>query len=134
MRCHLLESLFENLGEGGYDHDRVSPRSIEYNCLAWAAGDVQRRWWPIDLGGWWWPPQLPKEETLENFIRAFESLGYTRCGHANLETGIEKVALFVDEQGVPTHAARQLESGAWTSKCGQLEDIEHKTLVNIQGV
>jgi len=26
---------------------------------------------------------------------------------------------------VPTHAARQLENGRWTSKLGELEDIEH---------
>lgn len=28
--------------------------------------------------------------------------------------------------GTPTHAARQLENGKWTSKLGQLEDIEHE--------
>ncbi len=27
--------------------------------------------------------------------------------------------------GVPKHAARQLPNGRWTSKCGELEDIEH---------
>ena len=28
--------------------------------------------------------------------------------------------------GIPTHAARQLRSGRWTSKLGQAEDIEHE--------
>lgn len=27
--------------------------------------------------------------------------------------------------GIPSHAARQLPNGRWTSKCGQAEDIEH---------
>jgi hypothetical protein len=33
--------------------------------------------------------------------------------------------LFVDARGVPTHAARLLPSGLWTSKLGEWEDIEH---------
>jgi hypothetical protein len=43
-----------------------------------------------------------------------------------METGWEKVALFAHEDGTPTHAARQLASGRWTSKLGELEDIEHE--------
>jgi hypothetical protein len=39
---------------------------------------------------------------------------------------MEKVALFADPAGIPTHAARQLASGQWTSKLGQAEDIEHE--------
>jgi hypothetical protein len=36
------------------------------------------------------------------------------------------VALFVATTGCPTHAARQLASGRWTSKLGKAEDIEHE--------
>jgi hypothetical protein len=36
--------------------------------------------------------------------------------------------LFVDARGVPTHAARLLPSGLWTSKLGEWEDIEHDLL------
>ncbi|SRR6266478_2827046 len=137
MRCPHLETIFENLGEHDYDRDRVSPADLRYNCIAWAAGENHRRWWPIRLGGYWWPPQLPPEdETLENFIRAFELLGYRKCRwrKSKLENGIEKIAIFVDDKEVPTHAARQLDSGMWTSKCGvQLEDIEHKTFAALEG-
>jgi hypothetical protein len=34
--------------------------------------------------------------------------------------------LFADAAGIPTHAARQLTSGAWTSKLGNAADIEHE--------
>jgi hypothetical protein len=34
--------------------------------------------------------------------------------------------LFADAASVPTHAARQLRSGAWTSKLGISEDVEHE--------
>src|ERR1017187_4287391 len=59
------------VAEHDYDHNDVSPQDSRYNCIAWAAGEQRRRWWP---------PQLPQEEvTKENFIRAFELLGYRRC-------------------------------------------------------
>jgi hypothetical protein len=45
-----------------------------------------------------------------------------------LEHGVEKVAIYVDCDGVPTHAARQLADGTWTSKLGEWEDIQHDTL------
>jgi hypothetical protein len=38
----------------------------------------------------------------------------------------------VDAQGSPTHAARQLDNGRWTSKLGELEDIEH-SLRDLEG-
>jgi hypothetical protein len=39
--------------------------------------------------------------------------------------GIEKIAIFVDAKQAPTHAARQLPDGRWTSKFGCLEDMSH---------
>ena len=32
-----------------------------------------------------------------------------------------------------THMARQLASGLWTSKLGELEDIEHETPAELEG-
>jgi hypothetical protein len=40
----------------------------------------------------------------------------------------EKIALYADKNGLPSHAARQLPSGTWTSKLGPMEDIEHLML------
>jgi hypothetical protein len=34
---------------------------------------------------------------------------------------------------VPKHAARSLPNGAWTSKLGDDEDIEHSTLAVLEG-
>jgi len=61
---------------------------------------------------------------VDAFAAVFVALGYTRCSGDALESGFEKVALFADEE-VPTHAARQLPNGRWTSKLGFQEDIEH---------
>lgn len=51
--------------------------------------------------------------------------GYVPCVDSTLEDGYEKVAIFALPSGMPTHMARQLSSGSWTSKLGRLEDIEH---------
>jgi hypothetical protein len=43
-----------------------------------------------------------------------------------LEVGFEKIALYATPDGEPTHAARQLLNGKWTSKLGRWQDIEHE--------
>jgi hypothetical protein len=81
----------------------------------------------------YWPAGVLRDETLAGFQEAFASLGYTVCAGEELEAGFQKVALFADADAFPTHAARQLESGRWTSKLGELEDIEH-ALRDLEGV
>ena len=49
------------------------------------------------------------------------------------DQGIEKLVLYADEHGEPIHVARQLPSGAWTSKLGASEDIEHRVLAALEG-
>jgi hypothetical protein len=68
---------------------------------------------------------VAREETLAAFRDAFASLGYEDCSSEDPEPGFEKVALFAGAQGEPLHAARQQPEGRWTSKLGELEDIEH---------
>ncbi len=63
---------------------------------------------------------------MEAFIEAFAALGFTPCDVAEYEKGFEKVAVYVDTSGKPTHAARQLSPELWTSKFGTLQDIEHE--------
>jgi len=138
MRCLEIEDSLENLGPKDYDQDDVSPQTEEYNCIAFALGIINRPWWPSKRFKEYyeWPDHLPREEylqeTLENFIKGFEAKGYRVCRNGELKKGIEKVAIFT-VAGVPKHAARQLETGVWISKCGDLEDIKHFTLSSIEG-
>ncbi len=69
---------------------------------------------------------MPQEETLEAYIQAYETLEYKICKEHRLEVGYQKIAIYIDSSGIPTHAARQLANGKWTSKLGWLEDIEHE--------
>lgn len=70
---------------------------------------------------------------MECFVTTFSKYGYQPCESDDLEAGYEKVAIYVDSTGTPTHMARQLGSGTWTSKLGKLEDIEHTTLEQLEG-
>lgn len=106
----------------------TSPATRDYNCIAWAAGDMAHWWWPDldpDNDAIFWPPGVPVAETLDAFIAAFATLGYAPCSEVEPKLGFERVALFASA-GVPTHAARQLPNGRWTSKLGLCEDIEHE--------
>jgi hypothetical protein len=80
-----------------------------------------------------WPSEAPREETVDAFISAFATLKYIPCDNADPEPGFEKIALYTSPDGKPTHAARQLRTGKWASKLGQLHDIEHTTLSAIEG-
>ncbi len=129
MISELLEKAFPGLRST--DYRIASPIDPRYNCIAWAANDSEKSWWP--WGDYYWPPDAPFEETLDSFQEVFESLGYAICQAIEHEPGFEKVAIYVDDQGAPTHGARQLESGIWTSKLGAWQDIEHDSLDGLEG-
>jgi hypothetical protein len=122
-----IEATFPKLQTAAYSITSAATR--DYNCIAWAAGDTRRWWWPEDdpeNDAIYWPPGAALEETLDAFVAAFALLGYLSCDNETPEFGVEKVAIFADPDSIPTHAARQLPSDRWTSKLGFLEDIEHE--------
>lgn len=119
-----LEEDFPNLRNTGY---RItSPATIEYNCIAWAARDDSRWWEPDPFDLYFWPEGAPRELTVDAVIQAYTTIGFVLCQTSELEPGVEKIAIYVHSNGTPTHTARQLPSGKWTSKLGQSEDIEHE--------
>ena len=118
------------------DYKVTSPATRRYNCLAWAAGETGRRWEPDPLGIYYWPPRVPRVRTMGAVVAAYGSLGFSLCFSAALEAGVEKVALFGVSRGetvIPTHAAVQLESGQWSSKIGDFEDISHSAVEAVSG-
>jgi len=118
-----MDNLFPNLKSSW--HNVVSPATIDYNCIAWAAGDKTAWWWPDPFDQYFWPTGVLREESIDAFVEAFEFLGYSICSDANYETEYDKIAIYAKPDGRPTHAARQIDSNKWTSKIGKLEDIEH---------
>ena len=126
-----LEALFPGLRRAPYAV--TSPASPDYNCVAWAAGDETAWWWPDAMGAYYWPVGIPREASLGAFVEAYRSQRYEVCDGPHFEAGYEKIALYADASGNPTHAARQRPDGSWTSKLGGLEDIAHSMLDSLSG-
>lgn len=122
-----LQELFPNLSDD--NHHVTSPRTISYNCVAWAANDTRHWWQP----GAFWPVECARNDHgIGTLIAAFQELGYETCEGGELESNFLKVALYGTVM-MYTHVARQLSDGTWTSKLGQLEDISHDSPEVIEG-
>jgi hypothetical protein len=128
-----LETLFPGLRTSGYVI--TSPKADAPNCIGWALRSslffdpkLSRF-----IGGYYWPEGAPREDTLAAWMAVFELHGYRLCETADLEPGAEKIAIYADQSGDAQHVARQLPSGAWTSKIGKLQDIEHTALDGLVG-
>jgi hypothetical protein len=121
-----LVARFPGLSQAPFD--LTSDADPYYNCIAWAAGVDNEFWWP----GRFWPKTAAKKVTRSAFLKAFRTKGYKVCDGPEPEVGFEKVALY-EKDGKPTHAARQLPDGRWTSKLGQAQDIAH-SLEGLNGV
>lgn len=122
---------FPLLAGAGYAQTSAPDR--RYNCIAWAADENARWWWPADQ--YYWPEGVPRVPTVQAFVLAFRTRGYERCSSRALENGFRKVALYaLPRAGIleVQHAARQMPSGRWTSKLGSNADIEH-TLEGLEG-
>lgn len=123
-----IDFLFPQASAVGYF--LRSPVTPDYNCVAWSASVATIQWWPTfyPQQGVYWPPESPKEVTLPAFMHAFSTIGYKDCGmdrsHSPRD---EKIAIYADPSDKPTHVARQLFSGMWTSKIGGYRDIHHLT-------
>ena len=72
----------------------TSPINRFYNCIAWAAQDDQRWWWP-DLGFQaYWPSEAPRVCTVEAFIIAYHTVGYEQCSDGEHEDGYQKITIY----------------------------------------
>src|SRR5713226_5698628 len=76
-----IEAEYPNLKNSGWKLQ--SPSTMDYQCIAWAACDATRRWWPgpfpVPPPSTYWPKHVCDEETVDCFIRAFAGLGYKVC-------------------------------------------------------
>jgi len=124
-----LVHRFPRLRTEGYDVK--SPVSVRYNCIAWAAGD-DTRWWEPTVG-YFWPADVPREFSVDAYVKVFESRGYERCAGTLHEPGFERVAIYTDDTGEPVHVSRELTTGRWVSKMSLFEDIEHATAESLTG-
>ena len=118
----LLVEAFPNLASEGFEI--VEQPSERYNCIAYAADDTSKWWWPDGIN--YWPPWATLDDRMESLKEVFAGLGYEQCQNSDAEEGYQKVALygFQDRFG---HAALQMPDGRWRSKMGQGPVIEHRS-------
>jgi hypothetical protein len=131
MRDAELEEAFPKLRNGQYEI--TSPFEPGYNCIAHALYD-SRQFWQFMRGrtkGYYWA--LDWNNSVAAWMEIFRLHGYTPCSNGDLEADMEKVAIYVQPSGLPSHVARQLESGKWTSKLGKDYDITHDSLDLLEG-
>lgn len=124
-----LRSLFPNLG----NFQITSEDTLDYNCIGWAVeGDTERWWSPLFGEEYYWPIEKPPFVSVQAVLSCLLSQGFEECAEGEAEEGYENIAIFA-KAGEPTHVARQLETGQWTSKLGDLHDITHNSLNELRG-
>jgi hypothetical protein len=107
-----------------------------YNCIAWALENNENWIWPDkDNDIVMWPSIIPRILNKAVFIKLFGLYGYKIISNKDisLEPNVKKIAIYVDSFNKPSHAARQLPNGKWTSKLGIGIDIEHDSLEVLEG-
>lgn len=116
---------FPNLkiGENG---NYTSEKGDQYNCAAWAV-QLEDEWIQFE------DAQGNLDLSIERYITYYKNHGFEVGKNPDLEIGIIKIAIYANENKEFKHVARQLTDGQWTSKIGDWEDIEHKTLDVVTG-
>jgi hypothetical protein len=80
------------------------------------------------MPGYHWPKGAIEGDDPDALKSAYEVIGYELCSgeHADRpEIGYEKVAIYVDDLGLWSHAAKLHDNGEWSSKLGDIEDVHH---------
>jgi hypothetical protein len=102
--------------------------------MAWAVGENHRRW---DFGkNDFWPKSVPKRLGIAYLVNAYQTIGFVVCTEADgrhPEVGFDKIVLYINNQSEGSHAAKLLQSGMWSSKLGDEEDIDHQTPEGLSG-
>jgi hypothetical protein len=104
--------------------------------MAWAVDDV-RQWWEYGATLFgvptFWPNGYPPGETVADVSNVLQGVfRYTPTIDRRARLGIERVAIYGHADLSFAHIARQLESGRWSSKLGELYDLEH-ALSDLEG-
>ncbi len=125
----VLEAAFPDLPDD--DPVVIHPPDPRFNCVAWAVGVTDAWWWPGDPDDYW-PAGVPDELTVDAVVAALGTAGYALCDDGRPEPGFEKAAVYA-KGGVPTHVAKQLPGGRWSSKLGRDCVVSHATTGGVAG-
>lgn len=140
--CH-----YPQLRSHGYkvSSETTDDKPVKYNCVAFAAGGDTKFWWepstfnskPVKRPGRFWPDGIDTDDSIETYVKVFESLGYSVCKNEirdciKVDLLYEKVIIYGYPERAFSHVAYQLYFG-WVSKLGDWQDIKHKTFNGLEG-
>ncbi len=120
-RNYLTEKSFPNSFKEPFEI--TSPKTSEYNCLAWALDD-NTKWYESD-DDYYWFNGIARNNTLNTIQAIFENLGFQRTDNIEFQLGIERIALFSKDNDECLHLASQIDNDKWTSKLGSSYDVIH---------
>ena len=83
-------------GLTGDNHKETSPRDFNYNCLAFAVGDLNNWWEPPSQFGNYWPPGFPEDVTVETAVAILRVHGYGVEAGPGSDPGGDAVAIFAE--------------------------------------
>lgn len=133
MNPEEISTKWPNLKIG----DNFSYTSLKrrgFNCVAYALEFENKDWDMLVFAKIYNLDKTQLDHSANGYAKIFsEKFGFEKCDNPNLEEGFKKIALYENNEGDFTHIARQMESGKWTSKMGNYEDIEHYDLIGISG-
>ena len=108
----------------GKDYKIIQTNEIleDFNCIAFVL-DIYNEWYGSSTKNW--TLNINRVPILENYIKYFKTFGYDICDNDKYVDGVEKIAIYIDENKRVTHAAKQFND-KWRSKLGGSVIIEHK--------
>ncbi|MGZ5481192.1 MAG: DUF7689 domain-containing protein [Pyrinomonadaceae bacterium] len=130
-RKNEIEQLFPKLC--GTPWAIKSRKTRRYNCLAWAAREKHRRW--DFTKGAYWPPGVKRLSGIAYLVGAYLAEGFSVSNQSacqSYDSTSDSIVLY-ERNLIGMHAARLLANGMWSSKLGDLEDVQHKTPEDISG-
>lgn len=130
---HVINNIFPNIGTSYLIQNDIPGKSNDnYNCIAFTVDDFDNKIFPISNMDFKWPLQS-RINSIDNFVEFYKLFGYIPCGkNFSYDNKFNKIALYVDKNNFPTHAAKQYDEKYWESKIGNYERILH-TLEGLEG-
>lgn len=83
--------------ENGNDNNiiKTSEKNDKYNCISWSLKIKNKRIWPNNDKEWDWPPELPLNDTLDNFIDFYKLNGFEDSNDFSYEKDYYKIAIML---------------------------------------
>jgi hypothetical protein len=109
----------------------LSDEDFNYNCLAFAVGDLCNWWEPPRQAGRYWPPGFPEDGTVRTVESIIELFGFTVEIDSTSLPKTDAIAIYAEGDDW-THFAK-FSNGYWSSKLGEGHDVTRVDLKDLEG-